>query len=56
MYFIAGVATADLFVEDQLFSSSKTLLESSIAIGVTAEDVRAGTGAKLYGKYFLYQF
>ena len=52
MYFIAGVATADLFAGNVLFSTSKTLLESSIAIGVTAEDVRAGTGAKLYGKYF----
>ena len=52
MYFIAGVANADLFDGDTLFSTSKTLLESSIAIGVTAEDVRAGIGAKLYGKYF----
>jgi len=52
MYFIAGVATANLFAKDELFSTSRTLLESSIAVGVSSEDVRAGTGAKLYGKYF----
>jgi hypothetical protein len=52
MYFTAGVARADLFDGDELFSTSKTLIDSSIAIGVTAEDVRAGTGGKLYGKYY----
>jgi hypothetical protein len=50
--FLAGVANADVFALDQLISSAKTLIDSSITVGVTAEDIRAGQGAKLYGKFF----
>lgn len=52
MFFLAQVANVDLFVQNQLFSSSKTLLDSSITIGVTADDVRAGQGGKLYAQNF----
>lgn len=51
-YFLAGVANAEVFAEDQLISSSRTLLESSITVGVTADDIRAGQGAKLLAKHF----
>ena len=55
--FMAGVGTAEIFKvgkdgQENLFSTAKTLTESGITIGVSAEDVRAGAGAKLYGKYF----
>ena len=50
--FLAGVANAEIFKNDDLFATAKTLIDSSITIGVSAEDVRAGQGAKLYGKYF----
>lgn len=54
--FLAGVGNAELFKKvnntEYLFASAKTLTESSITIGVSEEDIRAGMGAKLYGKYF----
>lgn len=49
--FMAGVADVDLYSGDQLFASAKTLADTSISIGVTLEDIRAGKGAKLWGKY-----
>ena len=52
MYFLAGVANADLYSGDVLVAQSRTLINSSITVGLTAEDIRAGQGAKLYGKYF----
>ena len=52
MYFLAGVADAEIFKGKDLFATAKTLIDSSITIGVSAEDIRAGKGAKLYGKYF----
>ena len=51
-YFLAGVANAEIFDGDKLFATAKTLIDSSITMGVSAEDIRAGQGAKLYGKYF----
>ena len=51
-FFLAGVANVDIFKNNTLFSTAKTLIDSSITIGVSAEDIRAGQGAKLYGKYF----
>ena len=51
-YFLAGVGNAEIFKGDNLFATAKTLTDSSITIGVSAEDIRAGQGAKLYGKYF----
>lgn len=50
--FLAGVATAEIFDGSTLFASARTLIDSSITIGVTAEDVRGGEGAALIGKYF----
>lgn len=51
-YFIGGVMTADLYAGDQLFSTAKTLLDSSISINVDSAEVRGGVGNKLLGKYF----
>lgn len=51
-YFLAGVADAEIFKGNEAFATAKTLIDSSITIGVSAEDIRAGKGAKLYGKYF----
>jgi len=50
-YFIAGVGKVDLFKGSDLLLTSKTLVDSSINLSVTLEDIRAGAGAKLYGKY-----
>ena len=56
-YFLAGVGNAEILKKnrdgvEELFATAKTLTDSSITIGVSAEDIRAGQGAKLYGKYF----
>jgi len=51
-YFIAGVGRALLFKGDTLFADCRTLTDSSISIGVTAEDVRGGEGNALFGRYF----
>lgn len=50
--FLAGAATVDMLVGDQLIATATTLLDSSITVGSTAEEVRGGTGAKLLGKYY----
>lgn len=47
--FIAGVANAEIFNGDQLFASARTLIDSSITIGVSVEDLRAGQGNALWG-------
>ena len=52
MYFLAGIADVEIFKDEELLLSGKTLINSSIRIGVSTEDIRAGKGAKLYGKYF----
>ena len=46
------MADAEIFKGTESFATAKTLIDSSITIGVSAEDIRAGKGAKLYGKYF----
>ena len=51
-YFIAGVGYAQLFKGDELFADCRTLADSSITIGVTAEELRGGEGNALWGKYF----
>lgn len=52
-HFMAGVGTAELFTADnQLFATAKTLTDSSITVGVQAEEVRAGAGAALRGKFY----
>lgn len=50
--FLAGVANVDVFVGDQYVLSAKTLMDSSLTIGTTAEDVRGGQGNQLFGKYY----
>lgn len=50
--FLAGAATVDMLVGDQLIATATTLLDSSITVGSTAEEVRGGPGAKLLGKYY----
>lgn len=50
--FLAGAATVDMLVGDQLIATATTLLDSSITVGSTAEEVRGGLGAKLLGKYY----
>lgn len=50
--FLAGAATVDMLVGDQLIATATTLLDSSITVGSTAEEIRGGPGAKLLGKYY----
>jgi hypothetical protein len=50
--FIGGVATVDIYEGDQLFATAKTLIDSSITIAVSEQEVRGGEGNKLFGKYF----
>lgn len=49
--FIAGVGNVELFKGKESVLVSKTLVDSSISLSVSLEDIRAGAGAKLYGKY-----
>ena len=51
-YFIGGVATVEILDGDQLFATAKTLIDTSITIDVSEQDVRGGQGNKLFGKYF----
>ena len=52
-YFLAGVANAEIFDgENKLFATAKALTDSSITVGVSAEEVRGGEGAALRGKYY----
>lgn len=49
---LTGVANVDIFKGDELIATAKTLLDSSITVGVSAEDIRGGQGAQLFGKYY----
>lgn len=51
MVFIAGVGNATLLDGERLVASANTLIDSGITIGLSFEDVRAGQGNKLYGRY-----
>lgn len=42
--YLAGVATAEIFDGDELIASARTLVDSSITIGVTLEEIRGGQG------------
>ena len=44
--FLAGAATVDMLVGDQLIATATTLLDSSITVGSTAEEVRGGIKGK----------
>ena len=51
--FLAGVGTAEYFNSTgQKIFTAKTLIDSSISIGITEEEVRGGKGNALIGKYF----
>ncbi len=58
-YYLASVGTANAFVKKTINDvegiyhafSSKTLTESTIGITSSSEEVRAGDGAKLYGRF-----
>lgn len=54
-YFLASVGNAEAFrkVNGELrhVLSARTLTESTISVSSTMEDVRAGQGAKLYGRF-----
>ena len=47
--FLAGVANAEIFDGDTLFASARTLIDSSITVGVTQEELRGGQGNALWG-------
>ena len=51
MKFLAGVGVAQLFEGDKLVATANALIDSSISISVSTEDLRAGMGAKLLGRY-----
>lgn len=47
-----GVANVTAYDGDNIAFTANTLTESSLTIGLSAEDVRGGTGAGLLGRYF----
>lgn len=49
---LAGVADAYVFAGSDLLLEAKALTDSSISIGLTAEEIRGGKGAQLFGRYF----
>lgn len=51
-YFIAGPATVNMFSGGNLISTSKTMINNTITIDVSSEDIRGGLGNQLFGKYF----
>ena len=50
--FLANVMDAYVYSQNQLLFTSKALTDSSISIGVTAEEIRGGKGNKLIGRFF----
>lgn len=50
--FLAGVGEATLLAGDQIILEAKALTDSSINVGLTAEDIRGGRQAQLIGRYF----
>lgn len=50
--FLANVMDAFVYAGGELLFSSKALTDSSISIGITAEEVRGGKGNKLIGRFF----
>ena len=55
-YYLASVGNGELFAKDeenklQHVASVRTLTESTLGFSSTMEDVRAGQGAKLYGRF-----
>ena len=50
--FLAGVARAILLRGNTLIGVASTLTDSTLDFSITAEEIRAGAGNALYGKYF----
>lgn len=50
--FLAGVARAILLRGNTLIGVAQTLTDSTLDFSITAEEIRAGAGNALYGKYF----
>lgn len=50
--FLAGVGKALLFSGNDLIGVAETLTESTFNFSITSEDIRAGAGNALWGKYF----
>ena len=50
--FLANVMDAFVYAGNELLFTSKALTDSSISIGITAEEVRGGKGNKLIGRFF----
>ena len=50
--FLAGVAHAILLRGNTLIGVASTLTDSTLDFSITAEEIRAGAGNALYGKYF----
>ena len=50
--FLGSVGDAYVYNKDRLFFTATTLTDSSINTGVSAEEVRGGTGAKLLANFF----
>lgn len=51
MLFLAGVGRATLLDGERLVATANTLIDSSITIRISFEDLRAGMRNKLYGRY-----
>jgi len=51
-YFIAGPAVVNMFYNNLLVSTSRTLINNSLSVEVASEDIRGGFGHQLFGKYF----
>ena len=50
--FLAGVARAILLRGNEIIGVAQTLTDSTMDFSITAEEIRAGAGNALYGKYF----
>lgn len=50
--FIAGPAKVDAFLNGQLMFTAQTILDSSISLSVSKEEVRGGAGNSLWGNYY----
>ena len=50
-YFIGSTATVEMFSGSTLFATARTMINNSISIDVSEEEVRGGEGAALRGTY-----
>lgn len=50
--FIAGPAKVDAYLNGQLMFTAQTILDSSISLSVSKEEVRGGQGNSLWGNYY----